>query len=595
MTADDPFAHLHDEAYGDAFRTPRLDVSGLIDPGGRPIEPLTGGWRLTLDPFEEGLRQRWFAYDDAPVEVWTTPRDWDPLGGEPVTVPSCWNMVRPEWRHYEGAVWYTRALDHRPDTPGERCFLRVGAANYATSVFLDGCFLGRHAGGSTPFCVELTGALRVGPNRLMLMVDNSRRAERVPMHHVDWFNYGGLYREVGLLRLPEVFVKRAGAALVPGSGRTRLAFDVELSDPVDGQVGVSVPCLELDFMLPVAAGRGRIEVDAAPELWAPDTPKLYDVLWTFGADRFRERIGFREIRVDGERILLNGRPVWLAGACVHEDDVHLGKVSTETDVRRRFRHLKELSANFARLAHYPHHEHVARIADEEGVLLWAEIPVYWAIDFADPETLADARNQLAELIARDRNRASVVVWGVGNENADTDARLAFMSALVEGTRAADPTRLVGAACLIDREHFAIADRLAAVLDVVGLNEYFGWYEPDFDGLERLLANSTPGKPVIVSETGADAVVGRRGEGRALFSEDWQAEVYRRQFALLRKASYVQGLCAWLLYDFRSERRQARLQAGYNRKGLIAADKSTKKLAFAALADLYRTVAKSADP
>jgi beta-glucuronidase len=393
---------------------------------------------------------------------------------------------------------------------------------------------------------------------------------------------------VTLMRLPPVFVRTAGVALVPGSDLGRIAVDVTLSDPVDGTARVTAPSLGLDAAIPVTGGEGRIEIEAQGALWSPDAPVLHAVAIAFGADTFRERVGLREIAVQGTEILLNGRPVWLGGACVHEDDIALGRVTTEADLRRRFRHLRAMNANFARLAHYPHHDLAARIADEEGVMLWAEVPVYWAIDFANPVTLADAANQLAELILRDRNRASVVIWGVGNENADTDARLAFMAHLAGLAKRLDPTRLVAAACLIDRTRFAIADRLAEHLDVIGLNEYFGWYEPDFSGLKRLLANSDPTKPVLVSESGADAAPGRRGERRALFSEDWQAAFHRRQVETLDRAPWVRGYVAWLLYDFRSDRRQTSVQGGFNRKGLIAEDKATTKMAFAALRELFAT-------
>lgn len=593
MTAEDPFAHLHDEAYADRYATPRADRRTLVGTYGRPAEPVAGPWRLTLDPFEEGLRQGWTAFDDAPPTAWTVPRDWDPEGGTPVPVPSCWNLLRPEWTHYEGAVWYETTLDWTPGADGGRAVLQFGAANYLARAFLNGRLLGVHAGGSTPFSVEITDTVRPGPNRLMVMVENRGRPDRVPMHHVDWVNYGGLHRPVALLRLPPVFVRDFGVALVPDGTFGRIRVDVALSDPVDGAARFACPDLGLDVPVPIVAGRGEAVVEARPDLWSPDAPRLYDVALAFGPDRVTDTVGFREIRTRGTEILLNGRPLQLRGVCVHEDDVATGRVTSEADVLRRFRHLRELNGNFLRLSHYPHDEMVARTADRRGVLLWAEVPVYWAIDFANPATYADAENQMLELVARDRNRASVILWGVGNENADTDARLAFMAGLAAATRAADPTRLVGAACLIDREAFRIEDRLAAHLDVIGLNEYFGWYEPDFEGLRRLIANSSPDRPVIVSETGADAVAGLRGEGRTLFTEDWQAAFYRRQAEVLADAPWIRGLAAWLLYDFRSDRRQTRLQRGFNRKGLIAEDKTTKKRAFHALAAIYAAMAEAA--
>jgi beta-glucuronidase len=183
----------------------------------------------------------------------------------------------------------------------------------------------------------------------------------------------------------------------------------------------------------------------------------------------------------------------------------------------------------------------------------------------------------------------VILWGVGNENADSDARYDFMRRLAAAAKQADPTRLVGAACLINRDLFRIEDRLAAHLDVIGLNEYFGWYEPDFEGLRRLLSNSAPDRPVLVSETGADALAGHRGGARELFTEECQAEIYRRQIELIRGVPYVAGFVPWLLYDFMSERRQTVFNRGVNRKGLIADDKATRKLAFDVLAAYYRSL------
>jgi beta-glucuronidase len=285
-------------------------------------------------------------------------------------------------------------------------------------------------------------------------------------------------------------------------------------------------------------------------------------------------------------VTLNGKPLALRGLCVHEDDRNTGRCTSEEDVRKRFADLRAMGANVARLSHYPHHEMVARIADEEGMLLWAEIPVYWAIAFDNAQTYENAQNQLIELIRRDANRASVILWGVGNENADTEARLAFMRGLAQAARAEDPSRLIAAACLINRETFRIEDRLTEHLDIIGLNEYFGWYESGFERLERLLANSTPDRPVVISETGAEAAPGLHGPESQLFTEERQALVLTRQVEIAASARYVAGVFVWLLYDFRSDRRQTRYQRGWNRKGVIAEDKSTRKLGFDALTRAY---------
>jgi beta-glucuronidase len=584
MTVEDPFAHLHDEDYAAAFSRDWAGANSLVDPGGRPQRSLDGAWEMTLDPFDEGLRQRWYALDGAAPERWSVPRDYDPGGSDVVPVPSCWNLLRPELKHYEGAVWYVRSFEALP-AEGMRQLLQFGAANYAARVFLNGRFLGAHRGGSTPFTLDATHAIVAGANRLMVHVENRRRDDRVPMSHFDWFNYGGLHRGVALMQVPALHVRRFALRLAADSDAA-IELRVELSARAEASARLRVPDLGLDLPVEIADGIGTARVAAKPELWAPGRPRLYDVEIACGSDRVRERVGFRRIAVRGTEILLNGAPIRLKGACVHEDDVVRGRCTDAADVARRFADLEALGGNFLRLAHYPHDPMVARMADEAGVLLWAEIPVYWAIDFGNADTYADAENQLLELVARDCNRASVILWGVGNENADTDARYRFMAALADAARRADPTRLVSAACLVNRELFRIEDRLAEKLDVIGLNEYFGWYEPDPNDLARLLANSGAGKPLLISETGADAVAGLHGPETQLFGEERQAAFFRSQLDILRLFPRVQGMAAWLLYDFRSERRQTRFQRGWNRKGLIAEDKTTRKAAFAALRDAW---------
>ncbi|MEM7044069.1 MAG: glycoside hydrolase family 2 TIM barrel-domain containing protein, partial [Pseudomonadota bacterium] len=500
-------------------------------------------------------------------------------------LPSCWNLTRPEFFHYEGSAWYGRRFAHQPEREGERVVLRIGAAHYDTRVFLNGRFLGNHLGGSTPFFVELTGDLQ-DDNWLFLSVNNERRLDRVPMRHTDWFNYGGVFRDVDLIRLPEVFIKDFFAHLVPDGTFGNIRIELTLSDAVAGEAELAIPCLGIETRLPVTEGRAALTLDASPELWTPDNPKLYDLHLDFDDDRIIEKIGFREIRTEGRTILLNGEPIKLKGICAHEDDRERGRVSDDSDIYRRFAHAKELGCNFMRLAHYPHHERAAEIADEIGLLLWEEIPVYWSIAFESAVTFADADNQLRELILRDRNRSSVIVWGVGNENADTEARLAFMRRLTETARELDPSRLVAAACLVNQRNNKVEDRLAAHLDLVGINEYYGWYEPDFDDLAAIGDNYDLDRPLIITETGADAPAGRRSEANALFSEDQMLACYQAQFETIAKIDAIKGFCPWILYDFRSERRKNGFQRGWNRKGLIGEDKETKKLAFDALKHFY---------
>ncbi|WP_116133978.1 glycoside hydrolase family 2 protein [Tropicimonas sp. IMCC34043] len=579
--AENALQALHDEDYDRPFNLQNLNAETMIFTGGRQGRSLDGDWNFCVDLLDTGLRQKWFAMTPAAPGDRIEPWDYDPYAGETVPVPSCWQMLKEKWYFFEGSGWYTRALDLAPLQDGRRRFLRIGAAQYDCKVFLNGEFLGNHYGGSTPFFVELTGAADPGEAWLTLCVENRRTLDRVPMRNTDWFNYGGVYREVTLYETPATVIRDVFLRLEGGAIRCSLRVDGPATT-----ARLSIPGLGVDCDAALTDGAAELTLDATPALWSPQSPTLYDVTVEAGGDRVTDRVGFRTIERRGTDIVLNGRPIFLRGISVHEDDAETGKVTSEADLRRRFADARDLGCNFLRLAHYPHHERAALIADELGLLLWEEVPVYWAIDFANPATLRDASNQLTELIRRDRNRASVVIWSVGNENPDTDARLDFMRGLADLARAEDPTRLIAAACLINHQKLKIEDRLAAHLDVIGINEYYGWYEEDFDDLEAIGRNSAPDRPVVISETGADGDH-EAGPETGLFSLDYQAEVYRRQIATLRRLDYVKGMSPWILYDFRVERRQNVFQRGWNRKGLVAADKSTRKPAFDILAAYYR--------
>ena len=240
-------------------------------------------------------------------------------------------------------------------------FLRVGAAQYDCKVFLNGVFLGNHVGGSTPFFCELTDHLREGRNWLMLMVNNARTLDRVPMRNTDWFNYGGVYREVALYETPKTVIRDLFVHLVPDGSDSRIRAEVEVEGATSARLEIAGLGIACDIPLD-AGGRGEVTLEAAPELWSPENPKLYDVRLSAGGDSVSDRVGFRRIERVGDEIRLNGKALFLRGISVHEDDAVHGKVTSEDDLRRRFAHARELNCNYLRLAHYPHHERAAEIA-----------------------------------------------------------------------------------------------------------------------------------------------------------------------------------------------------------------------------------------
>ena len=575
---------IHLEDYTEQYEVRKASAETLLFTGGRKGESLNGLWHYAVDQYDTCVRQLWYKEKKYDENGFTLPLDYSFDEWPETELPSCWNVKAPEYLLYEGSMVYTRTFSYRPEKE-EEVYLRIGAANYLIRVFLNGEYIGMHRGGSTPACFAVTEFLKE-ENRIILQVDSTRRAEQVPTENTDWFNYGGIYREIELYRVPRLHIRDFRIALVPDGTYGRILAEVELSSHVNHSVVLSIPELEIRQEIMVENGKGTVIIPGSPVLWSPDRPKLYDVSLSCDDDTVTDRVGFREIMVKGRDILLNGESVFLRGISCHEESLPNGKALTDAERRENLLLAKELGCNFMRIAHYPHHENMAKLADEIGMLLWEEIPVYWAIRFGREKTYEDAENQLKELIRRDYNRASVIIWSVGNENADTDERLSFMSRLASVAHSCDSTRPVSAACLVDSEENRIADRLAKHLDLIGINEYCGWYTPDFAKLPELMKNSDPDKPVIITEFGADALRGYHGTDEDKGTEECQAAVYRKQVEILGEIDYVRGMTPWILYDFRCPRRTNVIQKYYNRKGLLNEDKTYRKPAFYVLKEFY---------
>lgn len=578
---------IHLEDYTAQYEKNYATAETMIFEGGRKKESLNGLWHYAVDQYDTCLRQKWYLERYVDGNGFSLPVDYSFEQWPLMQLPACWNTIAPEYMLYEGSMVFTRTFSYRAEKE-ENVFLKIGAINYLGRVFLNGEYVGMHRGGSTPAYWNVTEFLKT-ENRILVVADNTRRPEQVPTENTDWFNYGGVYRDIELIRVPKVHIKNFRMALVQDGTYSKISVKIKLSEKADAKAFVCIPELSLKASVDVKDGVYEGELVANPVLWFPENPKLYDVQVKCLDDQVSDRIGFREIKVENGEILLNGKPVFLKGISCHEESVANGKALTDEERMENIRIAKEMGCNFMRIAHYPHSERMAMLADELGIMLWEEIPVYWAIRFERQRTYEDAQNQLMELITRDWNRASVIVWSVGNENADTDERLEFMSNLALCSHKEDTNRLVSAACLVDEALNVIADRLTDYLDVIGVNEYCGWYSPDFSRLPKLMANSKPEKPVIITEFGADAMPGHHGTVTDKGTEECQVYVYETQIATLREIDYIKGMTPWILYDFRCPRRTSYIQDYYNRKGLLSADKTYKKPAYAVLQKYYQEI------
>ncbi|HEX3748887.1 MAG TPA: glycoside hydrolase family 2 TIM barrel-domain containing protein [Bryobacteraceae bacterium] len=568
---------------------------------GRETVSLDGQWKAIVDPYQSGyLDYRYKPHADGGMGANKKPSspsdlveyDFDTAGQ--LAVPGDWNTQRPELLLYEGAVWYKKDFDYA-GKPGRRQFVWFGAANYHAIVFLNGKKLGEHVGGFTPFQFEVTGLLRDTGNFLIAMVDDERHAEGVPTLMTDWWNYGGLTRGVKLVDVADTFIEDYLVQLAKGS-QTRIAGWVRVNGP-DKQQPVTIRIPEVGIsqsVTPDANGYAAFTVDAHLSLWSPENPKLYDVSIERGADRVADCIGFRSIEAVGNTLLLNGQPLHLRGISVHaESPIHTARLFAEADARTLLEWAKETGCNFVRLPHYPHDEVMTRLADEMGLLVWSEVPVYWTIAWENPDTLRNAEQQITEMISRDKNRGSVILWSVANETPIGEPRTKFLSTLAALAHELDSTRLVTAALethRIDADTVMVDDPLGKVLDVVSCNEYIGWYDGLPEKTDRAQWKTAYDKPFVLSEFGADAQAGRHGPANERWTEEFQADVYRRQVAMFRRIPFLSGTIAWVLVDFRSPRRPlAGIQDYFNRKGLFS-DRGQRKQAFYILRDYYRSLA-----
>ena len=560
--------------------------------GGRKTLCLDGPWKAFIDQYETG----YYDYRRKPMQASSTffadrsfsadrtklvEYDFD-LASE-LQVPGDWNTQRPELYLYEGTVWYRKKFNAKPDA-ARRLFLYFGAANYEAVVGVNGKPVAKHLGGYTPFNIEITDLIVDGENSVIVKVDNKRMLEGVPTVNSDWWNYGGITRDVYVVDVPQTFIRDYSVGL--SSDGTAITGWVQLDGPATkDEVSIDIEELGIHGTFPTdGEGRATFEIKASPRLWSPSDPKLYDVTLSSSLDKVSDRIGFRTISTRDTQILLNGEPIFCKGISIHEEEPYApsGRATTAEDARVLLGWAKELGCNFVRLAHYPHNEAMVRTAEEMGLMVWDEIPVYWTIQWENPATYANAEHQLRDMVTRDRNRAAVVVWSVANETPRGEARLEFLRSLIAKAREMDGTRLVSAAMEkenLDPVTLTVNDELLRYTDIISFNQYVGWYDGDSDKCDRVVWTFPVRKPVVVTELGGGAKYGLHGDRTERFTEEYQDYLYVKNMEMLDKIDALAGVTPWILKDFRSPRRfLPGIQDDFNRKGLLS-EKGERKQAF----------------
>ena len=574
----------------------------------RQFMSLNGVWKYIVDPYQTGYYDyRQTVRDEQPNPSTAeslflgykaqSPSDrveYDYDKADQILVPRDWNSQKEKLFYYEGAIWYYKSFDYESKNNTNRQFIHFGAVNYEADVYLNGKKLGKHKGGFTPFNYEITGKLNPTGNFVILKVDNTRRLEEVPTINTDWWNYGGITRDVRIVEVQETFIQDYYIQLA--SNEEEIEVVVTLNGPNKSKQNITIDIPGANIQASATSdgeGTAKTVIKAKDlKLWSPESPFLYEVSISLNGEKLNDKIGFRTLKTEGPDILVNGKPVFLRGISIHEENsIRGGRAYSENDARLLLGWAKELGCNFVRLAHYPHNENMTRVADEMGIMVWSEVPVYWTIQWKNEETFNNAKSQLSDMIIRDKNRASVIIWSVANETPISPERTAFLIKMIQTANEMDPIRLVSSALerhtkTSTQNTQIIDDPLQEYVDIIAFNQYIGWYDGRPEKLKTAEFDIQYNKPIVVSEFGAGALQGLHGSKDALWTEEFQEYLYDETLKMLEKIPQLRGVTPWILADFRSPRRVLNgIQDGWNRKGLIS-EVGEKKKAFYVLQEYY---------
>lgn len=580
-----------------------------IDTSTRETKSLDGLWRFAAD--DGTLNQPW----ESPLP-----------GTLECPVPASYNdlFLHPSLRHHIGKVWYQRSVHIPRGWAGQHIFLRVDAATHAGEVYLGNKRVAEHVGGYTPFEADLTGLVKAGEEvRITIGVDNTLSHQTIPPGEIvandlgkkaqkyfhDFFNYSGLHRSVRLYTVPKEHIEDVVVTTDVKGSMGIVKFTVASGG--DNSVGVTI--LDAESRIVAQSGSiqsasvasGKLEL-ANARLWQPGKAYLYTLkvrLFSGKGDEVLDEyllpVGIRSVRVDGLQLLINDKPFYFRGFGRHEDLPVKGKGHDDAWMVHDFELMKWVGANSFRTSHYPYAEDVLDYADRHGIVIINETAAVglnlhlapamfggtkretFSEDFAGAKTQAAHEQAIKELIARDKNHPSVVMWSITNEpESQAKGARAYFEPLVKLTRELDPYRPITFANM----GFAPADKdtIADMFDVICLNRYHGWYSDtgDLESAERHLEDDLNAfaekfkRPLIVTEYGTDTVAGLHDVQEKPWSEEYQTaflEMYHRVFD---RVDAVIGEQVWNFADFSTSDGVMRVDG--NKKGVFTRDRRPKQ-------------------
>lgn len=571
----------------------------------RNVFDTSGLWQFQLDPQEEGEARGWFKALPAPRQI---------------AVPCSWNDLFDDARNYLGLAWYRHEVYVPSAWRGQRVFLRVGSANYAAKVWVNGTVVAQHMGGHLPFVADISNQLVwERPNVIAIAIENKQLLDRVPpgpgeggggvagvlggypATTYDFFPYAGLHRPVVLYSVPAQQHIDDITVVTTIEGRDGIVnLKVETGNQYSGTGKARLNNIEADLNFRNGSAETTLRVPSA-RLWSPQDPHLYPLTVTLTngqrvTDSYSLDIGIRTVAVRGDRLLLNGQPIQLTGFGKHEDFPLTGRGQNLPMWIRDYELLKWVGANSYRTSHYPYTEEAMMLADKLGFLVINEIPAV-GLNFEDSEPatrqrLAQCMQQMRELVARDKNHPSTIMWNVANEPmggvplggksvpAAVESGMRFFRQMYAKTKRLDPTRpvtLVGVQQGVRDWH--------GIFDVVCVNGYYGWYTQSgrLDLGRQALARELDalhqrfGKPTIVTEFGTDTIPGAHNHPSEMWTEEYQVEFTRGFLDVAAQRPFMVGMHVWAFADFKTGQGTMRA-GGMNFKGAFTRDRRPKMVA-----------------
>jgi len=566
----------------------------------REVKNLSGIWSFKLDKEGCGRKEEWF----------TRPLEETRL----MPVPASYNDVtqEAEIRDHIGEVWYERTFFVPTSWSRHRVVVRIGAASHHSTVWINGQEVARHKGGFLPFEADISERIDCGEeNRITIAVDNildwsclppgeiktfsaktHPAGHRILEYHHDFFNYAGIHRPVVLYTTPKQFISDMTVTTDISGSSGLVNYRIDISDDAD-DVHVRLLDAQGDEVANGNGTCGDLTVDNA-HLWAPGKPYLYmlEARVRKEADVYRLPVGIRAVEVTEKEFLINGKSFYFRGFGKHEDSDIRGKGGNHAVNVKDFNLLKWIGANSFRTSHYPYSDEIMDLADREGIVIVDEVPAVgfhmWNLEErvfrdgrVDENTLAHHLEVIRELIARDKNHPCVVMWSVGNEAATyEEASEPYFEAVIREAKRLDPTRPVALVeCVKPHECHT-----AHLPDVIGLNRYNSWYE-DSGHLGVVEHQLEPelrewherfGKPVLMTEYGADTVAGFHGDPPLMFTEEYQCEMLARFHNVFDRLDFVIGEHVWNFADFATKQGTTRVLG--NRKGVFTRQRQPKAAA-----------------